>query len=54
MLNEFTSYLRDRRAKRAKYNRIVAEIEALSPRDLADLRADRTDMLRQVYREIYL
>lgn len=53
MLNEITTYFRDRRAKRNRYNRLVAEIEALSPRDLSDLRADRSEMLRQVYREIY-
>lgn len=35
-------------AKRRRYNRLVAEIENLSSRDLADLRADRSEMLFQV------
>jgi len=42
-----------RLAKRAKYRRLVAEIESLSSRDLVDLRADRSEMLYQAYRSIY-
>ncbi|PBB88830.1 MULTISPECIES: hypothetical protein [unclassified Mesorhizobium] len=40
-------------AKRRRYNRLVAEIENLSSRDLADLRADRSEMLFQVHKQIY-
>ncbi|MER9424301.1 hypothetical protein NKI88_17815 [Mesorhizobium sp. M0317] len=40
-------------AKRRHYNRLVAEIENLTSRDLADLRADRSEMLYQVHRQIY-
>ncbi|CAN7750197.1 hypothetical protein [Mesorhizobium caraganae] len=40
-------------AKRKHYNRLVAEIENLSGRDLADLRADRSEMLYQVRKQIY-
>jgi hypothetical protein len=40
-------------AKRRQYNRLVAEIEGLSPRDLADLRADRSEMLYHAYKKVY-
>ncbi|WP_245467316.1 MULTISPECIES: hypothetical protein [unclassified Mesorhizobium] len=40
-------------AKRRQYNRLVAEIENLSGRDLADLRADRSEMLYQIRKQIY-
>ena len=40
-------------AKRRQYNRLVAEIESLSPRDLSDLRADRSEMLHHAYRRVY-
>ena len=40
-------------AKRRHYNRLVAEIDSLSSRDLADLRADRSEMLYQVRKQIY-
>ena len=39
--------------KRTRYSRMVAEIESLSKRDLADLRADRGEMLFQAWSEIY-
>jgi hypothetical protein len=40
-------------AKRRHYNRLVAEIESFSSRDLADMRADRSEMLYQVRKQIY-
>jgi hypothetical protein len=40
-------------AKRRHYNRLVSEIENLSSRDLADLRADRSEMLYQIHKQIY-
>lgn len=43
----------DRLSKRAKYRRLVAEIESMSTRDLVDLRADRSEMLHQAYRSVY-
>lgn len=43
----------DRIAKRRRFNRMADEIASLSPRDLADLRADRGEMLRHAYKEIY-
>jgi hypothetical protein len=42
-----------RLAKRRHYNRLVAEIESLSPRDLSDLRADRGEMLFHAYKNVY-
>jgi hypothetical protein len=40
-------------AKRRHYNRLVAEIDSFSSRDLADMRADRSEMLYQVRKQIY-
>lgn len=44
---------RDRIAKRRRYNALVAEIESLSSRDLADFNGNRSEMLYHAYREIY-
>lgn len=44
---------RQRLDKRRRYHRLVDEIESMSVRDLTDLRADRGDMLRAAYRQIY-
>jgi hypothetical protein len=43
----------DRLAKRRRYNRMVDEIESLSSRDLADIRGDKTEMLRHARRQVY-
>ena len=43
----------DRIAKRRRYNQMANEIASLSSRDLADLRADRGEMLRHAYQQIY-
>jgi hypothetical protein len=40
-------------AKRAKYQQLVKEIQSLTDRDLSDMRADRTDMLFEAYRQVY-
>jgi hypothetical protein len=40
-------------AKRREYKRLVTEIEGFSTRDLADIRADRSEMLRSAYRKVY-
>jgi len=53
MFDNFVSRARASMAKRRHYNRLVAEIENLSSRDLADLRADRSEMLYQVHKQIY-
>ena len=39
--------------KRRRYNRLVNEILGMSERDVADIRADRGQMLSDAYREIY-
>ncbi len=43
----------ERLEKRRRYNRLVNEIMSMSNRDVADIRADRADMLRGVYTEVY-
>ena len=40
-------------ADRRRYLRAIAEIDALSPRDLTDLRADAGEMRYQAWAEIY-
>ncbi|WP_245463422.1 MULTISPECIES: hypothetical protein [unclassified Mesorhizobium] len=53
MFDNLVSRARVSIAKRRQYNRLVAEIENLSGRDLADLRADRSEMLYQIRKQIY-
>jgi hypothetical protein len=45
--------IKDRRARRAQFLRMVDEINSLSQSDLVDIRADRTEMLRHAYLEVY-
>ncbi len=47
------AHFKDRLAKRAEFRRLVAEINSLSNSDLTDLRADRTDMVRYAYTQVY-
>jgi uncharacterized protein YjiS (DUF1127 family) len=44
---------RSRFARRVRYNRMVDEIQSLTHRDLADMGANREDMLRHAYLEVY-
>ncbi|AZO72754.1 MAG: hypothetical protein E5V92_26065 [Mesorhizobium sp.] len=53
IFDNFVSRARNNIAKRRQYNRLVAEIENLSSRDLADLRADRSEMLYQIHKQVY-
>ncbi|MBZ9885396.1 hypothetical protein LB535_23960 [Mesorhizobium sp. CA10] len=53
MFDNLVSRARATMAKRRHYNRLVAEIENLSSRDLADLRTDRSEMLYQIHKQIY-
>ncbi|MGB3832322.1 MAG: hypothetical protein WA975_10715 [Mesorhizobium sp.] len=53
MFDNLVSRARDRLEKRRRYNRLVAEIENMSERDLADIRASRSEMLYQVRKQIY-
>jgi hypothetical protein len=45
--------LKNRIAKRARYNRMVNEIRSLTARDLADFNGDRSEMLRAAYLDVY-
>lgn len=45
--------LQNRIEKRRKYKRLVAEINELSGRDLADIRADRSELLFSAYKQVY-
>jgi hypothetical protein len=53
MFSTIVTHARNRLEKRRRDNRLVAEIEALSDRDLADINGNRSEMLRHVYREVY-
>ena len=53
IIDSLMSRARESIAKRRHYNRLVAEIDSFSSRDLADLRADRSEMLYQVRKQIY-
>lgn len=53
MFDTLISRARDSLAKRRRYNQLVNEIHSLSDRDLADLNANRVDMLQQVRKQIY-
>jgi hypothetical protein len=39
--------------KRRRFNRLAAEIQGLSPRELSDMHADRHQMMRELRSEIY-
>lgn len=53
IIDSLLSRARDSIARRKRFNRMVAEVNALSSRDLADLRADRAQMLYDIRKEIY-
>lgn len=53
MFQSIITYAQSRIEKRRQYNRLAHEIASLTPRDLADLRADRGEMLRHAYKNIY-
>ena len=53
IFSSLISRVQARLAKRREYKRLVAEIEGFSPRDLADIRADRSEMLSYAYKKIY-
>ena len=50
---DIVSRARNVLAKRSRYNRMVKEIRGLTDRDLADFNGNRTDMLREAYRDVY-
>jgi len=53
IFSNLVKHARTRMEKRARYSRLVAEIQGLTPRDLADIGADRGEMLRHAYRDVY-
>jgi hypothetical protein len=53
MFNTLVTTVRERAAKRQRYNRLTSEILGMTDRDLADINGNRTDMLRHAYREVY-
>ena len=53
MFDNLVSRACDSIAKRKRYNQMVDEIHSLNDRDLADMRASRSEMLYQVRRQIY-
>ena len=53
LLASLIARLQDRLEKRARYRRLVSEIQSLTSRDLADVRGDRSDMLAQAWRDVY-
>lgn len=53
MFDNLVSRARNHLEKRRRYNRAVNEIMSLTDRDMADMRADRGQMLHEVKREIF-
>jgi uncharacterized protein YjiS (DUF1127 family) len=53
MFDTLVSRARASIAKRKRYNQLVNEINSLSERDLADIRASRSDMLHHAHKQIY-
>jgi hypothetical protein len=53
MFASIVKNMRNRIEKRQRYNMLTSEILGMSDRDLADIKGNRTDMLRHAYREIY-
>jgi uncharacterized protein YjiS (DUF1127 family) len=53
MFDTLVSRARDSIARRRRYNELVNEINSLSERDLADMRASRAEMLYHVRKQIY-
>ena len=54
--NDFSNLVKHAKSridKRLRYGRLVAEIESLTHRDLVDMGADRGEMLRHAYLDIY-
>ncbi len=53
IFTDFVSRTQQHLAKRRQFNRLIAEIDSLSPRDLADLRADRGEMIRHARKQVF-
>lgn len=53
IFSRFIAYVQDRLAKRRAYNRLVAEIDSLTERDLVEMGAFQCDLYREAYREVF-
>lgn len=53
MFDTLFSRARASLARRKRYIQLATEINGLSERDLADMRASRSEMLRQAHKQIY-
>ncbi len=53
IFRDLVNTTRKRIAQRSRYNRLVEEIQGLTSRDLADMGANRDEMLRHAYLEVY-
>lgn len=53
MIKILIASIRKNREDRRRYRRAISEIEQLTQRDLADLRADPVEMARAAYHNVY-
>jgi hypothetical protein len=53
LLNGLMVNVQRRLEKRRRFNRLAAEIQGLSPREILDLNVDRTQMMHELRREVY-
>lgn len=53
IFSNLVKHARSRIEKRVRYGRLVSEIQGLTHRDLADMGADRGEMLRHAYLDVY-
>lgn len=52
ILSRLIEQAQSRLEKHRRYNRVVAEIQSLTQRDLADMRGDRSEMLYWARKDI--
>lgn len=52
-ISRFIAYIKDRQAKRRAYNRLVAEIDALSQKDLIEIGAFQSDLYKAARSEVF-
>lgn len=53
IFSNLVKHTKSRIEKRMRYSRLVAEIESLTHRDLADIGGDRSEMLRHAWLDVY-
>ena len=52
-ISSFVTYIQDRLEKRRAYKRLVAEIDALSQRDLIEMGAFQSDLYKAARQEVF-